>query len=792
MAERHTPRHNTTNNWMRTPMDRFVRGGQTINLQVRETIHLIKIMLLVSLGLGFVVFVIWMLSFTTAIQRDSFLSFTHIKILEAMNANPDQIFSCPKPDGTRISIELKWCLADPAVNAGWHAVADAAQDGFRVAAIVAVITMLLLFVWFKQFGQDLIRERRTRGAEVIGARDLDHLVSRANAKLAVQPFFAGNKPYRLAGVAMPLGAHHRHIMVAGTTGTGKSQFLFDLMAQIRANGDRAIIFDKTGGFIERFYSAEGGDRILNPLDARCAPWSMIAEAEVDTDFDTMAHALIPDDKAQDRFWPESARAVLATALAKFKAKGVTETRTVVDFLLTARQRQLNAFFAGTLAARSISAELGKTSGNIMAVLAPAIRPLTLLPAGTRSPFSIRDWVSDDSADTCLFLSARSDQMKAMRGLITLWFDTAIKSLLSLERRPGRTIWFILDEFAALHAIPSLVEGLQEARQYGGAFVLGVQDPALVRDRYGADLTQAITGLCRTKVIYGTGNYHNARDCADWIGQAETLRAEQSMTYGPNDVRDAIGVHSRTELTHIVLPEQIFKLEDLHGFLSYPEAFPVASIKITPFPGPKRAPGFIVRSAPSGPASPLDGFDINDDSTFNIPPLPDDPGPGSPPSGAGTGVSTGPEPSPTVRGMDARPDTAAEDAAELDPAAAALISHDATHARRLSRLRRAGSVAPTSQDAESVPNTPPGAPDESEADTSGGGLAQAAGEALILSDDRDILQAILDEDEAVERKRREAYEAKRQRERELMAARHMRDGVRRDQIDIALEPDDPDL
>jgi len=184
---------------------------------------------------------------------------------------------------------------------------------------------------FKKFGQDLIKERRTRGAEVVSAKDLDHLVSRSNAKLATKPFFAGNKPYRLAGVAMPLGAHHRHVMVAGTTGTGKSQFLFDLMAQIRANGDRAIIFDKTGAFIERFYNERSDDRILNPLDARCAPWSMIAEAEVDTDFDTMAHAIIPDDKSQDRFWPESARSVLATALAKFKAKGVTE-----PFVLQAR------------------------------------------------------------------------------------------------------------------------------------------------------------------------------------------------------------------------------------------------------------------------------------------------------------------------------------------------------------------------------------------------------------------------------------------------------------------------
>ena len=39
---------------------------------------------------------------------------------------------------------------------------------------------------------------------------------------------------------------------------------------------------------------------------------------------------------------------------------------------------------------------------------------------------------------------------------------------------------------------------------------------------------------------------------------------------------------------------------------------------------------------------------------------------------------------------------------------------------------------------------------------------------------------------------QAHEARLERERELMAARHMRDSVRRDQIDIALEPDEPDL
>ena len=69
---------------------------------------------------------------------------------------------------------------------------------------------------------------------------------------------------------------------------------------------------------------------------------------------------------------------------------------------------------------------------------------------------------------------------------------------------------------------------------------------------------------------------------------------------------------------------------------------------------------------------------------------------------------------------------------------------------------------------------------------------ALGDTLALSDDRAILDAILEEDEAEDRKRREAHEARLERERKMLADRRMRDGVRRDQIDIALDPNEPDL
>ena len=260
-----------------------------------------------------------------------------------------------------------------------------------------------------------------------------------------------------------------------------------------------------------------------------------------------------------------------------------------------------------------------------------------------------------------------------------------------------------------------------------------------------------------------------------------------MTYGPNDVRDAIGVHSRTELTHIVLPEQIFKLPDLHGFLSYPEAFPVASITIAPFQGDPCAPGFLLRKTPPSPVTPPGGVDVASDGTLVLPSLPEDPGPEH-------GSEVGP--APLDEGPSGPQPSESDAQAPLDPAAAALLSHDAAHQRRLHRLRRAGSASGpeaclSQQGARGTPEDASEEQHEGDAAASGG-MAQEAGETLTLSDDPQILQSILEEDEAAEEKRRQAHEARLERERELMAARHMRDSVGRDQIDIALEPDEPDL
>ena len=63
-----------------------------------------------------------------------------------------------------------------------------------------------------------------------------------------------------------------HIQIAGDTGTGKSTLIRQIIYQIEARGEIAIVFDPDREYIQEFFNEERGDWVLNPKDERCPYW----------------------------------------------------------------------------------------------------------------------------------------------------------------------------------------------------------------------------------------------------------------------------------------------------------------------------------------------------------------------------------------------------------------------------------------------------------------------------------------------------------------------------------------
>ena len=384
-----------------------------------------------------------------------------------------------------------------------------------------------------------------------------------------------------------------HTTVSGTTGSGKTVLISELVAQIRARGERCVLYDKMGTYTRSFFDRDR-DVLMNPLDARAPRWSPFLEARNPRDFDMMAAALIPQQKdTVDPFWVTAARQLFSNGAGVLRQKGVKDNRVLVDHLLKTDLTALAQAMEGTVAQSIVDPENPKTALSVRAMLTAYLGALEFLP-DTGKPFSIREWISDEDRDGFLFLTSRGDQHASLRGLISTWLEIAVNAMLSLAQDDGRRIWVILDELPTLHQVPSLQPGLAESRQFGGCFVLGVQVASALRDLYGRNGAETISGLCGTRVVLAAPDRDTAQWSADSLGRSEVEEVSEGFSYGANTIRDGVSLTPRRELRALALPSEIMRLPNLEGYLKFPGPFPVASIRLKYVARPKAAERFVAR------------------------------------------------------------------------------------------------------------------------------------------------------------------------------------------------------
>ena len=92
----------------------------------------------------------------------------------------------------------------------------------------------------------------------------------------------------LAGTLVPYEDETKHFKLIGTTGTGKSTAIRELLSGALERGDRAVIADPDGGYLKQFYDERRGDVILNPFYDRAAKWDLYGEITNNYDIDQLA------------------------------------------------------------------------------------------------------------------------------------------------------------------------------------------------------------------------------------------------------------------------------------------------------------------------------------------------------------------------------------------------------------------------------------------------------------------------------------------------------------------------
>ncbi|OGT34648.1 MAG: type IV conjugative transfer system coupling protein TraD [Gammaproteobacteria bacterium RIFCSPHIGHO2_02_FULL_39_13] len=389
----------------------------------------------------------------------------------------------------------------------------------------------------------------------------------------------------------------QHMLIHGTTGTGKGQLLQKLLDGIRKRGDRVILYDKGCSFVPTYYR-EGKDVLLNPFDERCANWDIWTEAKTEPDFENMAESLIPLQNENDPFWINSARTIFASASYKMKDDPEKSTDRLLSLLMTASLTELEQYLSGTQAATLASDKIEKTAISIRSVLSTYLKSLRFLKgigSDNSKKFSIRDWINSNNDDQWLFISSNGEQHASLRSLISMWLSQASLSLLSLLENRDRRIWLIIDELPSLHRLPQLPETIAEVRKFGGCFVLGMQSFAQLEKCYGRHAAREIFDLLNTRFFFRSPSADMAKLVSNELGSQEVEDMREQYSYGANRIRDGISIGRQRVTQTIVTYSELMDLPDLTCYLRLPASYPIVKLNLAFEKRDDIAPHFIERT-----------------------------------------------------------------------------------------------------------------------------------------------------------------------------------------------------
>lgn len=411
-------------------------------------------------------------------------------------------------------------------------------SAFVLATVVALVICLITFFVVSWI---LGRQGKQQSEnEVTGGRQLTD-----NPKDVARMLKKDGKDsdIRIGDLPIIRDSEIQNFCLHGTVGAGKSEVIRRLANYARQRGDMVVIYDRSGEFVKSYYDPSI-DKILNPLDARCAAWDLWKECLTQPDFDNTANTLIPMGTKEDPFWQGSGRTIFAEAAYLMRNDPNRSYSKLVDTLLSIKIEKLRTFLRNSPAANLVEEKIEKTAISIRAVLTNYVKAIRYLQGIEHNgeSFTIRDWmrgVREDQKNGWLFISSNADTHASLKPVISMWLSIAIRGLLAMGENRNRRVWFFCDELPTLHKLPDLVEILPEARKFGGCYVFGIQSYAQLEDIYGEKAAATLFDVMNTRAFFRSPSHKIAEFAAGEIGEKEHLKASEQYSYGADPVRDGV-------------------------------------------------------------------------------------------------------------------------------------------------------------------------------------------------------------------------------------------------------------
>jgi type IV secretory pathway TraG/TraD family ATPase VirD4 len=437
-------------------------------------------------------------------------------------------------------------------------------SGWKALVVAMGLLVIATAIWLTW--KPASRDIHKRGAKILEGRRARRKALRLNQA-------SEGAALTLGGVRIAPMDETKHFKLIGTTGTGKSTAIRELLRGALDRGDRAVITDPDSGYLRSFYDRYRGDIVLNPFEKHAVKWNPFTEIREIYDIDQLAGGLIPfTEDASGREWRGYARTFLSAVLRRCHQCGPHDVAELWRLLAIAPSSELRPIVAGTPAQPFLEPDNARMFGSIRSVAGSAAAALAYIKEQRALSFSVRDWVQ--SGRGVLFIPYQAGQIAALRSIIATWMRLAIVETMSHPEEDQR-LWFVVDELDALGAIDGLKDALARLRKFGGRCVLGFQSIAQVSSTYGAGEAQTIVENCGNTLILrcsGSENGGTSQFASRLIGDREIVRRQTSRGRDRDSSFMLRGARRSTSTSeqHVteaaVMPSQLEQLPDLTGYL----------------------------------------------------------------------------------------------------------------------------------------------------------------------------------------------------------------------------------
>jgi type IV secretory pathway TraG/TraD family ATPase VirD4 len=356
---------------------------------------------------------------------------------------------------------------------------------------------------------------------------------------------------------IPRDAENKHFLIVGDTGSGKSSIIRQMLYQVAARGDSAIVYDPACEFVKQFYNPHRGDIVLNPLDARMPYWNPSKELRRKAEAKALAVSLYQPDGVTNRIFVEAPQKILAHLLSYLPTP-----EELIQWM--SDPAEIDRRVKGTEYWMLIDPKAPQQRTGVLGSLNMSADSLRLLPKEneTASVWTATKWA--ETRQGWIFITSRPTMREALRPLISLWIDTLVLRLLNEPMADQKPVWFVIDELASLQRLPQLHTAITENRKSQNPVILGFQGRSQMEARYGEN-AEAMLSQPATKIFLRTTAPRAAKWVSEAIGEVEIERLRETHYDGTRAGRN-FALDRQTE--PLVLPSEISGLDDLRGFLKH--------------------------------------------------------------------------------------------------------------------------------------------------------------------------------------------------------------------------------